>query len=72
MESLRVEILNPKAKNLLFDLADLKLISIKKWSSTQNDFKKLLEKLRSKSDSAPSLEEITEEVEIVRKERYEA
>ena len=70
METIRIDILNPKAKALLKDLANLDLIRIRKETS-ENDFSELLEKFRSKSDQAPSLEEITKEVEVVRKARYE-
>lgn len=70
MESIRIDILNPKAKALLKDLADLKLIKIRK-ESPKNEFKSLLLSLRNKSTEAPSLEEITAEVEKVRKVRYE-
>ena len=69
MESIRVDILNPKAKKLLQNLADLNLIEIRK--SDQPDFTALLTKLRSKSTEGISLEEISEEVEKVRKSRYE-
>ena len=70
MEALRIEILNPKAKQLLKDLADLKLININKQSDSKSDLKKLLTKLRLKADNSPSLAEITKEVEAVRSERY--
>ncbi|HZK07762.1 MAG TPA: hypothetical protein VFC92_06135 [Bacteroidales bacterium] len=70
MESLRIEIINPKAKRLLKSLADLDLIRIKK-VQVKSDFSELLKKLRSQSEDAPSLEEITKEVESVRKSRYE-
>ncbi len=70
METIRIEILNPKAKNILKGLADLNLISIKK-EKRQSDFMDLLTDLRSKADSAPSLDEITAEVEAVRRKRYE-
>lgn len=70
METIRIDILNPKAKALLKDLANLDLIRIRKESS-ENDFSELLKKFRSKSDQAPGLEEITKEVEAVRKARYE-
>lgn len=70
METIRIDILNPKAKALLDDLAKLDLIRIRKESAV-NDFSELLIKFRSKSDQAPSLEEITKEVEAVRKARYE-
>ena len=68
MDTMRIDILNPKAAKLIKDLADLKLIAIHK--PTENDFSDLVEKLRSKAESAPSLEEITKEVELVRAKRY--
>jgi hypothetical protein len=71
METLRIEIVNPKAKRLLKDLADLNLITIDKVQDLKVEFKGLLSKLRSNSDTAPSLDEITREVEIVRSSRYE-
>jgi hypothetical protein len=70
METLRIDILNPKAKSLLKDLADLDLIRIKK-EKVKSEFQDLLAKLRSQSADVPSLEEITTEVEAVRKARYE-
>lgn len=70
METIRIDILNPKAKALLKDLANLDLIRIKK-DNSENAFTEVLKKIRSKSDEAPSLEEITKEVEEVRKARYE-
>jgi len=69
METIKIELLNPKAKSILDGLADLKLISIKK-EEKQSDFMKLLNDLRQNSDTALSLEEITSEVESVRRERY--
>lgn len=70
METFRIEILNPKAKSLLKDLADLDLIRIKK-GKVKSEFQELLEKLRINADNAPSNDEITREVESVRKARYE-
>jgi len=70
METLKIDILNPKAKALLKDLANLELIKIRKEKDTSS-FSDLLEKFRSQSGSAPILEEITQEVEAVRKARYE-
>jgi hypothetical protein len=70
MESLRIEIINPKAKRLLKNLADLELIRIKK-EQVKSDFSELLTKFRNQSEEAPSLAEITKEVESVRKARYE-
>ncbi len=70
METLKIDILDPKAKNLLENLADLKLISIRTAKTSSNDFTKLLQRLRSKSDKVPSLKEIAKEVETVRQKRY--
>jgi hypothetical protein len=70
MESIRIEILNPKAKSLIKNLADMDLIRIKK-EKVKSEFSELLERLRMHSDKVPSLEEITIEVESVRKARYE-
>lgn len=68
MNTIRVDILNPKAEKLLEDLADLNLIAIQ--DSSKNGFASILEKLRTKSKTAPSFEEITAEVELVRNKRY--
>ncbi|WP_229208678.1 hypothetical protein [Dyadobacter luticola] len=65
---MRVNIINPKAARLLKDLADMKLIEIQDIPS--NGFRDVLQKLRSKASSAPTLEEITSEVELVRAKRY--
>jgi len=70
METLRIEIVNPKAKRLLKDLADLNLITIGKSFDSKVEFKEVLSKLRSKANSAPSLDEITLEVEKARTLRY--
>ena len=70
MESLRIEIINPKAKSLIKSLVDMDLMRIKK-EKGKSEFTELLNKLRKRSDKAPNLEEITKEVESVRKSRYE-
>ena len=67
--NIRIEILNPKAVKLLRSLADLDLISIKEES--KKGFADVLKKLRSNAQSAPSLDEISNEVEKVRTKRYE-
>jgi hypothetical protein len=64
MNTMTIDILNPKAAKLIKDLADLKLIAIQETS--KNSFRSVLKKLRAKAKSAPSLEEITKEVEMVR------
>ena len=68
MTSMRVDILNPKAARLLKDLADLNLIAIK--DTSKNGFASILKKLRSKAKSAPTFDEITNEVELVRSKRH--
>ena len=70
METIRIDIINPKAKSILKDLADLDLIRIKK-EKVKSEFKELLDRLSIDSDDTPSLDEITAEVEAVRKARYE-
>ncbi len=66
METLSINLLNPKARQLLADLADLKLIEIK----PQKSWTKILERLREKELAVPSLDEIAKEVKAVRKARY--
>lgn len=68
MNTMRVDILNPKAAKLLKDLADMNLIAIQ--DTSKNGFATVLKKLRSKAKSAPSFDEITKEVELVRSKRY--
>ncbi|WP_127846023.1 hypothetical protein [Psychroflexus aestuariivivens] len=70
METIQVDILNPKAKKLLRNLADLNLIKINK-TKNKSDFSALLQKLRTRSTDEISLDEITKEVEQVRSSRYE-
>jgi hypothetical protein len=67
--TIKVEILNPKAKKLLNDLADLNLISI---SEVKEDtFMEVVRRIRSKSkENKLPLSEITKEVEKVRSRRY--
>ena len=68
METLRIEIVNKKAKKILKDLADLNLINIQE-KDPMKSLQNLLNRLRS-SKNVPSLQEITKEVEIVRAKRY--
>ena len=65
METISIQINNPKAKQLLKDLAKLNLITIKPQLTLQS----VLDKLRINSNDILSLDEITAEVEQVRKER---
>lgn len=64
-----IEILNPEVKSLLESLASLNYIKIK--DDGMEEFKKLLDKIRNNSQEEISLEEITNEVEIVRKASHE-
>ena len=67
MESLSVEIVNPNAKTLLYNLAAMNLIHIK----NQPTLESMLATLRRNEAHVPSLEEITQEVELVRQARYD-
>ncbi len=67
MESIRVDILNPKAKKLLQDLEDLELIAINK---PARNLSQVLNEIRSRNNDDISIEEITSEVEKVRSARY--
>jgi len=67
METLKINILNPKARTLLNDLADMDLIEIQ--DEPANGFAIVLKKMRAKKE-VPSLEEVTREVEKIRSKRY--
>lgn len=68
METLSIDIVNPKAKRILQDLADLNLITIRDKDPVKS-FEALLIRLRTKAKDI-SLDEITKEVELVRSKRY--
>lgn len=68
MKTLKIDILNPKANRILKELADLNLIAIQ--DNSKNGFAVVLKRLRAKSKSAPSMEEITAEVGKARSKRY--
>lgn len=68
METLKIDIINPKAKKIIKNLADLNLISIRE-NDPMKSFEALLNRLRTKRKDI-SLEEITKEVELVRSKRY--
>jgi hypothetical protein len=67
MEALSIEIVNPKAKMLLLNLAEMNLIQIK----PKLTLSEMLATLRRNESKIPSLEEITQEVEIVRQSQYD-
>jgi len=68
MEIFKIEILDPKAKSILKNLADLKLITIKR-ARTKSDTSKMFNRLRQYSELISS-EDIAAEVDIVRDVRY--
>ena len=69
MDTMQIDILNPKAEKLLKTLEDLKLISIRK--SSDDGFLTLVNKFRVRAKkNPPTLAEIIKEVELVRAERY--
>jgi hypothetical protein len=67
MEAMNVQILNPNAKSLLLNLEAMNLIRI----DVKPMLSELLAKLRRNDTKVPTLEEITEEVELVRQKLYE-
>jgi hypothetical protein len=68
METLRIDIVNPKAKKIIKELADLNMITIRDKDPIKS-FQGLINKLRSKAEVI-SLDEITKEVELVRAKRH--
>ena len=68
MEALKIEILNPKALQLIKGMQDLKLIKIS--DEPVSALKAYLKKMRRNSSTAPSLDEITKLVDEVRAKRY--
>lgn len=71
MQTIRIDIVNPKALNLLKELADMDLIRIKS-DDSQLELEKILKKMRTRNKMVPNLDEITKEVETVRNSRYDA
>ncbi|MCB1192273.1 MAG: hypothetical protein KDK90_17630 [Leptospiraceae bacterium] len=70
MKTYQIELLEPKAKKLLDELANLKLIKIQEKQKPTQEFRSLLTKIREKKNKKLTLEEITKEVELVRRKRY--
>ncbi|MDB5210727.1 MAG: hypothetical protein JWQ30_1554 [Sediminibacterium sp.] len=67
MKALQIEILDPKALQLIKEMEDQNLIKVNDQPST---LKSYLKKMRANSATAPSLGEITKIVKKVRAERY--
>lgn len=70
METLTIDIVNPKARKLLEDMEDMELITIRQNEAVER-LEKLLGKIRNVPGPSPTYEEITKEVEIVRQQLYE-
>jgi len=68
MEALQIEILNPKALQLIKDMQDLNLIKVS--DEPASKLKAYLKKMRRNAATAPDLDEITQIVEEVRAKRY--
>ena len=69
MTVITVELIDPRVKALLEDLAKMNLIKIREEEVPSKRLSALLSRLRSKEEEAPSIEEITKEVEFVRAQR---
>lgn len=68
METLRIDILNPKALKIMQSLQELDLIRIT--PEQVSDLRKYLKKTRKYADEVPSEDEILGMVKEVRAERY--
>lgn len=68
MEALKIEILNPKALQLIKGMQDLNLIRVT--DEPASKLQAYLKKMRKNSAPAPSAEEIAAVVDEVRAERY--
>ena len=71
MQTIQVNIINPQAINLINELVALKLIEIVKSEESSNHFSELANSIRSNSIDELTLDEITNEVEEVRANRYD-
>ena len=67
METIKIDIVNAKAFEMLRSLVDQELIVMREPKSEY--IRKVLKDLRSKSDAAPDLDTITAEVEKIRARR---
>ena len=68
MEALKIEILNPKALQLIKGMQDLKLIKVSE--EPISTLKTYLKKMRRNASTAPGLDEISKIVDDVRAKRY--
>ena len=70
MKTLQVDILEPKAIKLLRELANLKLIQFQEVTDSKKEFKKLVNKIRSRGGDELSTEEIIAEIDVVRAKNH--
>lgn len=68
MEALKIEILNPKALQIIKGMQDLKLIKVS--DEPVSSLKSYLKKMRQSASDVPSLDAITKIVDEVRAKRY--
>lgn len=68
MGALKIEILNPKALQLIKGMQDLNLIKVSNEPTSQ--LKSYLKRMRKKATTAPNLDEISKIVDEVRSARY--
>ena len=68
MGALKIEILNPKALQLIKGMQDLNLIKVSNEPTSQ--LKSYLKRMRKKAAAAPNLDEISRIVDEVRSARY--
>lgn len=69
MEALKIEILNPKALQIIKGMQDLDLIRIS--DDPVSSLQKYLKKMRGKSTTVPDMDEISKIVDEVRFKRYD-
>jgi hypothetical protein len=67
MEAFNIQIIDPRAKKLLLNLKEMNLIKME----SKPDLSELLLKLRRNENEIPTIDEITEEVELVRQSLYD-
>lgn len=69
MELIKIEILNPKALQLINGMQDLQLIKV--YDEPNSRLKGYLQEMRRQAEDAPNEEEIAEIVEEVRRDNYD-
>ncbi len=69
METLIIEILNPKAKNLINDLADMQLITVQNTVNNWNNLWYKMDKLLPQKEANISEDEVMHEIKLSRLER---